>query len=247
MSFVIYSGSVREYQSCFTPPGFHPSKHERGHPHLSQCKRATSHQKTVSRPIVPSHWTVKLTNTGDILQLAKQVHQTSSWPACQLPWNLQIREEMISGSSQSWFLFLFYYYFLNQGDTALSTNADRSSLQRLAQTERPSDLVWGYLWVNDRWLRTSASEPAEREISRPHLFCVCKLHCIISGTNIEFKWLSCFDSLIIQMKGLAEKKDSVPNSCLWIILFLHFLPVSHLWIILVWKPIIIEFHMTKSL
>ena len=32
--------------------------------------------------------------------------------------------------------------------------------------------------------------------------------------NTEFKWLSCFDSLIIPMKGLAEKKDSVPNAFL---------------------------------
>lgn len=67
------------------------------------------------------------------------------------------------------------------------------------------------------------------------------------GASTEFKWLSCFDSLIIQMKGLAGKKDNVPDSCLWIILFLHFWPVSHLWMMLVWKPIITEFHVTKSL
>lgn len=55
--------------------------------------------------------------------------------------------------------------------------------------------------------------PTERR-PPPHLLHVCKLHCIISGASTEFKWLSCFDSLIIQMKGLAGKKDSVPDSLL---------------------------------
>lgn len=146
----------------------------------------------------------------------------------------------------SWtFIFFLYLFILSHRKPALSTNTDGSSLERLMQTKRPFDLVRGRLRVSDRQLRKfSLNTRGERS---PTSSPVCKTLCIISGATIEFKWLSCFDSLIIQMKGLAEKKDSVPNSCLWIILFLHFLPVSYLWVIFVWKSIIIEFHVTKSL
>ena len=142
------------------------------------------------------------------------------------------------GLSGTIFIFLLFFH---QWNTDLRTGADRFSSKRLVKTPGPCDSVWGRLRRNDRWPRKFSLKTCR---ASSH---VCKSRCITSGANIEFKWLSCFDSLIIQMKGLAEKKDCVPNALLWVILFLHFLPVSHLWIILVWKPVIIESHVTKSL
>lgn len=207
-------------------------------------------RKQLVVPLSPSCWMAKLTNTGDILRLAKWVRQTLSWPIIalmeytyEIPLSVPPRMKWPHGALRN--DFYFYLFLKNQWNTTLSTNADRSSSERLGQTKRASDLVWGHFRVSDQWLRMFSLK-AHREKS-PTSSRVCKLHCIIPGANIEFKWLSCFDSLIIQVKGLAGKKDSVPNSRLWIILFLHFLPVSHLWIILVWKPIITEFHVTKTL
>lgn len=108
-------------------------------------------------PLSPSCWMVRLTNTGGILQLAKKVNLTSRWMAedlteytCAVPFDCQTQGEMISCSCQKLFLFVL---FPNQWNTALSRNADRSSLERAVGTERPSVWVWDHLRVNDRRLR----------------------------------------------------------------------------------------------